>query len=274
MGKKVAIPLAFFICLCGFTQTVLSQEKNSVWSYTGKTGPTHWGELSRDYTMCQQGMNQSPIDIVDATFDRLFTLVFDYRPSPLNISKRNHSFEIDYSSRPPNTEDHSLTVGGQTFTLPHYRNYNSRIIVSGEVYALETIRFHAPSEHSVEHKHYAMEAQMIHRDKFNQIAIVAILFDTGEKNPFIEKLWNHALMEHTMRSETSINMAEFLPEHGGYYHYRGSLTTPPCKEGVRWFVMKETLSLSQEQLGIFTKEVGVNNRPKQPRNYRFLLESL
>ncbi len=274
MGKKVAIPLAFFMCLYGFTQTVLSQENNPVWSYAGETGPTHWGELSRDYTMCQQGMNQSPIDIVDTTFDRLFTLDFDYRPTPLKITKRNHSFEIDYSSTPSNEGHHHLAIGGQTFTLPNYRNYYSRIIVSGEIYALETIRFHAPSEHSIEHKHYAMEAQMIHRDEFNQIAIVAILFKTGEKNLFIEKLWKHALINNTVQGKITINMAEILPENKGYYHYRGSLTTPPCREGVRWFVMKDPLSLSQEQLGVLTKEVGVNNRPKQPRNYRFLLESL
>ena len=273
MGKGVlaALPLAMFLMHQGIIMAAANAD-TMPWSYEGVTGPSHWGELSEDYIMCKQGKNQSPIDIVDATFDRLFTLEFEYKTVPLRLNKPQHTLEINYGVLSDRASANTVEIDGVTLPLPSLNSYNSQLVISGETYTLRSIGFRIPSEHSFENTHYAMEAQLLHKNKHNQYAVVSVLFEQGEENGFVEKLGEYNAEDRS--TNIRINANELLPKDKGYYHYRGSLTTPPCTEGVRWFVLKEAVSISQEQLEPFSKAQKNYVRPKQPRNFRYLLESL
>ena len=273
MGKYFSAVV--FILLTATFNANSAWTAEPTWSYQGDTGPKHWGKLSEDYLLCQQGVNQSPIDILDTTFDRLFSLGFIYKDVPLQIARRNHTLEVDYGT-PINNDDKFVEISGQKVPLPTTLTHDSTLNISGETYTLKKISFHAPSEHSYEHKSYPMEVQLHHKNEYQQWAILSIFFKTGKSNALIEKLWQHipSEPETTHQAEALINAKDILPKRRGYYHYRGSLTIPPCNEGVRWFVFKEPNSLSKAQLKTFTQQIKPNNRPQQAKNHRFLLESL
>lgn len=273
MGQRVFVfKLAIFMVF--FANSDLWAKETS-WSYEGHTGPSYWGQLSEDYKMCQYGVNQSPIEILDTTLDRLFSLGFIYKDVPLQIARRNNTIEVDYGS-PLNDSAHEIEISGEKLTLPALNIHDSTLNISGETYRLKKIQFHAPSEHSYELKTYPMEVQLHHEDEHQQIAILSIFFTLGEDNSLIAKLWENLPIDTRFVSNpnVTINAKALLPKQHGYYHYRGSLTTPPCTEGVRWFVFKEAKTLSQAQLDQFKKHIKPNNRPRQAKNYRFLLESL
>lgn len=271
MGKTL---LALLSAL--FAQNSVADDATPLWSYTGDNAPSHWGSIAPEYALCNAGMNQSPIDIVDAAFDRLFILNFAYQSIPLQVAKRNHTLEVDYAT-PANDEDKFVEIGGKQIPLAALYDFDSQLLVSGEAYTLQKIQFHAPSEHTYEYKHYPLEIQLLHKNQDNQYAIVSVFFETGKASPLLEKIWPHIPKETGIAQrieDVAIDATQFLPKNQGYYHYRGSLTTPPCSERVLWFVMKDPKQLSKAQLARFSKEFAANNRPIQPRNFRFLLESL
>lgn len=273
MGQRFLVVLLISLSSVCFSLSAAAQEPT--WSYQGKTGPNYWGDLSEEYALCRQGVNQSPIDILDTTFDRLFSLGFIYKDVPLLASRRNHSIEIDYGEPIENGGEY-IEIRGEKVALPNMLSYDSTLNISGETYTLQKINFHTPSEHKYEHKSYPLEVQLHHKNEFQQWAILSVFFETGQKNDLIEKLLQYISDDEspTQQPQTMINAQNLLPQQRGYYHYRGSLTTPPCHEGVRWFVFKESNSLSKSQLQKLTQEIKPNNRPLQAKNYRFLLESL
>ncbi|MDE3180831.1 MAG: carbonic anhydrase family protein [Acidobacteriota bacterium] len=221
------------------------------WSYAGPTGPAHWGSLEPGFAACKIGKRQSPIDIRDARKADLQPIRFSYKPFPLKIIDNGHTIQINVQS-----------AGG--------------IEIHDNQYSLVQFHFHKPSGELVGGKRFDMAVHLVHQDAAEHLAVVAVLLESGSENPLIQELWNHLprekWKEYTPRN-AEINAAGLLPGNRNYYKYFGSLTTPPCTEGVTWFVLKSPVEISSSQIGVFGKLYANNARPVQPVNGRKILES-
>jgi len=221
------------------------------WSYSGETGPQHWGDLSPEYIMCKLGKNQSPIDI-------------------------NHNVTVKACLKP--IEFHYTSdvkaVKNTGYSVKALAEGKSYIVVDGKKFYLKQFHFHTPSEHTVNGKHYPLELHLVHADEEGNLAVLGVFFKVGKENPVLDKVLGVAPDEKGQKTplKTALNPYDLLPANKEYYRYTGSLTTPPCSEGVRWFVFKEVLELSQEQLKRFEELMGKNNRPVQPVNARRVME--
>jgi carbonic anhydrase len=221
------------------------------WGYEGKEGPKSWGTLDRAYAGCSLGHAQSPINITNAKKADLPALRFDYNPVPLNIINNGHTVQVNYA---PGS---SLTVGDKTYTLKQFH-------------------FHHPSEEHIDGHGYDMVVHLVHSDAEGHIAVVAVLLGSGGANAFIETVWKNIPKEKETTVDfpsVIIDVKDLLPSNHGYYTFAGSLTTPPCSEGVTWFVLKTPVSLSPSQLAEFAKLYPRDARPIQPRNGREIRET-
>jgi len=240
------------IALVGLTFAGGKPENGAHWGYTGKIGPAYWGDLSPAYIMCKIGKNQSPIDIDErkAVKACLQPLKVDYTADSKYVVNNGHTVKV-------------VTAG------------KSYIEVDGKKFYLLQFHFHAPSEHTVNGKHYPFEAHFVHADREGNLAVVAVLFKVGKENPTLERILQYTPTEVGEKRylTVKVNPALLLPQEKDYYYYSGSLTTPPCSEGVRWFVMKTPMEMSKGQLQKFEEIFGVpNNRPVQPLNARKVLK--
>jgi len=219
------------------------------WAYGGDTGPESWGMLKPEFKSCMLGKRQSPIDIRDGIAVQLEPIQFDYRPTPFKVLDNGHTVQVNLE--PGN----SITVLGQRYELLQFH-------------------FHRPSEERINGRQYPMVAHLVHKDAEGKLAVVAILMDQGVAHPMVQLVWNSLPLEKGMeqRSPVMMDMNLMLPTERLYYTYMGSLTTPPCTEGVLWMVMKQPASLSREQMGVFARMYPMNARPIQPAAGRMIKE--
>lgn len=197
------------------------------WSYEGEGSPEHWGELSPENQLCKLGKNQSPINIDTVLQAHIHPLQAHYQGTPTTILNNGHTIQAGFSADNGNV----VTIDSTPFTI-------------------EQLHFHAPSENTLHGKHYALEMHMVHKNKAGEVAVVAVMFDVGTANSELTKLWQ-AMPVQTEESKAltqKIDINKLLPKDLTYYRFSGSLTTPPCSEGVRWLVMKHPLTLSAQQL--------------------------
>ena len=221
------------------------------WSYGGSTGPGHWGDLESDYAVCKTGTLQSPIDIHKADRTNLPTLEFDYHDVPLTIVNNGHTIQVDYAP-------------------------GSFVRVDGRQYQLVQFHFHHPSEEKVDGHAYDMVAHLVHKDAEGHLAVVAVLLAKGQANPLVQTLWDHVprqVAHEDTLPDLRVNAADLLPKHLGYFEFDGSLTTPPCTEGVRWIVLRESQAISPSEIAAFANLYHNNARPTQPSNGRVVKES-
>jgi carbonic anhydrase len=221
------------------------------WGYGKEHGPSQWSELKPEFETCSAGKRQSPINIAAAEKADLPAIDFKYQASPLRIVNNGHTIQVNLSP-------------------------GSTIAISDHSYALLQFHFHTPSEEAIRGKHHALVAHFVHKDTEGKLAVVAVLFDVGKSNaalaPVLAKMPREEGPERTFEG-TSLDPAKLLPSKRGYYEFEGSLTTPPCSEGVRWFVLKQPVTLAKEQLDTFRKLYPANARPTQPLNGRTVRES-
>jgi carbonic anhydrase len=247
-------PQFLILALCALAVPTISHAQeaaHSHWTYAGPDGPTHWAEVDRAFATCANGHLQSPINITGAKAADLPQLKFDYNAVPLNIIDNGHTVMVTYAS-------------GSTLT------------VGDKVYKLTQFHFHHPSEEHINGEKFDMVAHLVHADAEGHLAVVAVLFKQGAANPLLDTLWKNIPPEKEKTvtlPDLSINVKDLLPADLGYYTFTGSLTTPPCSEGVTWYVLKETATLSPEQLASFAKLYPADNRPIQPRHQREILET-
>jgi len=231
-----------------------ASDHNADWSYAGKTAPRYWGALSPEFATCKNGKNQSPIDLRDATAlgtQGLASLDIVYKPVPLKIINNGHSVQVSYPL------GSYIKVGDHRFELMQYH-------------------FHTPSEHYKEGFAYPMEMQFVHRDGDGNLAVIAVLFQEGERNPILDGLLKRLPKEvgkQAIFNELKLNPVNFIPANTEFYKYSGSLTTPPCTEGVYWMVFKQPIEASAEQIMKMNELMGENARPVQPMFSRDLLKS-
>jgi carbonic anhydrase len=217
------------------------------WSY-GKDhgGPAQWSHLGPEYATCGVGKLQSPIDIRGARKADLPAIEFAYAPFGPTVVNNGHTIQVPV---PP----------GSTITVGDHR------------YELQQLHFHTPSEEAVSGKHAPLVAHLVHKDADGKLAVVAVLFDVGGESaalaPVFARLPAKPGTEVAVEGVT-LDVARILPSKQGYYEFEGSLTTPPCTEGVRWLVLQARSTVSKAQLDAFRKLYPNNARPVQPLNGR------
>jgi len=220
------------------------------WGYSGNEGPEHWGKLDPEYSSCSEGKNQSPVNLTGMIESDLSPITINYQSGGNEILNNGHTIQVNYKP-------------------------GSTITVDGHIFELKQFHFHSPSENTIGGHSYPMEAHFVHADKEGNLAVIAVMFKTGEKNAELEKAWEH-MPENAGGKRAlskSIDANSLLPHDRDYYRFNGSLTTPPCSEGVWWLLMKYFDTASTEQIDKFTHTmVHPNNRPVQPLNARAILK--
>jgi carbonic anhydrase len=220
------------------------------WAYSGARGPEKWGSLNPDFAVCNAGSQQSPIN-VDNTITAALKPIKRLQKFPLkNIALKEHSLVLDAGS-------------------------GNMMVLDQKPYQLKYISVHAPSEHQIKQKSYAAELQMVHEDKAGHRVIIAVMLEEGATNPTLEKLLGSIPKEKGQSKSLAIRVtpAELMPTKPAYYRYTGSLTAPPCTEGVQWIIMKEALKISKAQLTSLQQAIGEPNlRPLQDSQGRMILE--
>ena len=222
------------------------------WSYDGLAGPAMWGKLHPSYAMCDRGRFQSPIDIRDGVGVDLPALNLEFRPSLFRVIDTGKTFEVH------------VTTGGA-------------LTVLGNFHRLMHIEFRHPAEERVNGKAFDMSMQLFFRDLQGRQAVMSVpLAATGKENPFIQAVWNHIPLvrnEPVSPPDVTVNLLQALPRDLSYFHFMGSLTTPPCTEGVAWYVLKNPVEISPEQVAVFARLFPNNTRPIQSTNSRLIKES-
>jgi carbonic anhydrase len=245
--------VAFFLLRCDIFDWPFNPDKPTPkkhWSYDGDTGPDHWGELDPDYADCSDGQNQSPIDIVTTTAIKsdLSDIQFHYEASELEIENNGHAIEA----------------------IPHSGSY---IEIDNIRYDLLQFHFHSLSEHTVNGDHFPIEGHFVHINADGALAVIGLFIEPGTENQDFKPIWDH-LPAHegdVFDLHTQINANDLLPTDRRSYQYSGSLTTPSCSEGVKWFVLAVPAEMSQAQIDALEAIYDHNYRPVQALNARQVL---
>jgi carbonic anhydrase len=223
------------------------------WAYEGENGPQAWGKLKPEFNLCAIGKRQSPIAIKEEITLQgpAEPIQFRYSPSTGTVVNNGHTIQVNLEG------ENSITVRNSTYKLLQFH-------------------FHTPSEEVVNNKRSAMVAHLVHKNDEGQLAVVAVLLDRGEPNSLLNTVWTYMPLDTNDQVRMPagvVNMNEMLPADQRYYQFFGSLTTPPCTEGVLWMVIKQPLRISPEQFKIFNQQFPFNARPVQPVNGRPIREA-
>lgn len=242
---------ASVIALSVISTSTLAGDGHIHWGYRGDVGPEHCGDLTTEYATCKTGRSQSPIDINFSFMAKgvIDDIKFVYKDISPEILNNGHTIQVSYDN-------------------------GSAIKVNGLEYKLAQFHFHTPSENTVNRKHYPMEMHLVHKNDKGELAVVGFFFKKGKQNTELKKAWDKMPTKGGAKeilAGVSINAANLLPGKKQFGHFQGSLTTPPCSEGVSWFVMQEPVGASEEQITQFNKLIGDNARPTQPLNGRRLV---
>lgn len=215
------------------------------WSYEGATGVEAWGTLKAEYAVCQAGKAQSPINIPDSSKTLTDGIKPHYESTPIKVLNKGYTVEVEYE------KGSYLEINGKRFDLVQFH-------------------FHTPSEHKIGDKGTAMELHLVHKSAEGVLAVLGVMMQEGVENSLLAKFWDKIpARQSEAEVEGKLNIGDILPPvASGYYTYGGSLTTPPCSEGVLWHVMKQPISLSKGQLDKYVATIGKDARPVQPLNDR------
>jgi carbonic anhydrase len=230
----------------------------SHWTY-GKTdaaGPSHWGDLAQNFSQCEKGMEQSPVDIRDAQFSAITpTIKWHYGAAKFAVENNGHTIQSTLSS-----DENYVTIDGEPYTLAQFH-------------------FHNPSEHRFKGVPSDMELHFVHKNKDGKLAVISVMINeaAGKENKAFKPVWDILPRDANTKAHGNVDLklTALLPSKTQYIHYKGSLTTPPCSEGVRWFVMKDPITISSGQLEMYTSIFdGSTNRPVQPLQGREILTNV
>lgn len=223
---------------------------HGLWSYDGPTGPQSWARLDPEFAQCNRGLRQSPVDVHDGIRVQLEPIEFDYRPSAFRVVDNGHTVQVNVAP-------------------------GNAINVLGRRFELQQFHFHRPSENRLNGQQYEMEVHLVHKDDQGRLAVIAVMLERGASQPIVQMVWNNLPLEkgEEQAARVPLDPAALLPQDRRYYTFMGSLTTPPCSEGVLWMVMKKPVQATAEQLDIFARLYPMNARPLQPLAGRMVKES-
>jgi carbonic anhydrase len=218
------------------------------WSYEGTCGPAYWGDLTPEFSPCREGRAQSPIDLTQAVVADNGLVNVRYCRTPINLVNTGNSIQLDVEP-------------------------GSVVEINGAVFQLIQLHFHSPAEHTIDGQRCAIEMHLVHADSDGHIAVLAVMLTPGQTDhDSFTELWAHLPPKTDQRcvsESTSMNPRSLLPDDvTSCFLYTGSLTTPPCTEGVIWVVLTNPVALSESQIAAFRKLYDGNARPLQDRNAR------
>lgn len=236
--------LGIALLAIGLGPVTATPTNHQQWGYTSPTGPDEWGNLDHNNTLCSTGTQQSPIDIKANTPGVLPVLDIHYPAGPVEVKNQGHTLEVTTENK-------------------------GYVTLASGIYNLVQMHFHAPAEERIEGREYPFSAHLVHRDAAGNLAVITLLFDLGKKNKSLAPvLANMPRHEGESVILSNLDLASLFPAKRDYYAYMGSLTTPPCTEGVRWQVVKAAGTVSAKQLMAFKQMFHMNARPIQPANDR------
>ncbi len=245
--KKIALISVMAMALSGVACTSNDVKDNKVsWGYTGTTAAIHWGDLSSEFATCKTGKEQSPIDIIPMVDIAQSEIQFDYHTSPMTILNNGHTVQVNFD------KGSSIAFKGKTFNLLQ-------------------VHFHTPSENFLMGESYPLEAHFVHASDAGDLAVVAVLINEGQASDFVQKVVDHmpsSKSEAKTIEGVTVNGLNFIPSQDGHLGFKGSLTTPPCTEGVQWLMMKAQTTASKAQIDALNSVMQENNRPVQSLNGR------
>jgi len=207
------------------------------WGYGEADGPAKWGDLSEGYATCKTGKEQSPIDLPAADAAKTITVSGTYGSASADIENDGHGIKASFG------EGFALTSGDNTYNMLQFH-------------------FHTPSENTVAGKSFPMTAHLVHADSDGNLAVLGVMFEEGAANAQVQTAIDN------IGKKADIDVAAMLPSDMSVYNFKGSLTTPPCSEGVNWHVLTTPVTASKEQIAALAKIMGNNARPVQPLNDR------
>lgn len=251
MIRKLAIAFAAGSVLMAGASSVFAS--GELWSYDGDTGPANWGGLTPAWAVCSNGRYQSPIDITGGVDASLGSISANIKPSALK-------FGLD----------------GPTFAVPY--GSGSMLSMNGTNYELQQFHFHHESEHTVNGKHYPMEAHFVLRSQGSDHndAVMGIFIEEGSENSMLDQFWDQLPRAGNKDVKpVQLNAGALMPQNTAYFMYEGSMTTPGCPQGVRWFVLENPVQASSAQINRFIEDFtagDTNNRPVQPTYGRAILK--
>lgn len=225
--------------------------QNAHWGYHGPIGPRFWGELDDSYVSCSMGKNQSPIDIVNVRRTReLNPIKFYYQREDSDVINNGHSIQVN-------------------------RSGDEYVLINEKRYKLLQFHFHSPSEHKVDGLPFDMEIHFVHKSDDGEFAVIGVLVEEGSwANKYLAKIWKDLPQVNDYpRHLKHFNPISLLPKNKKYYYYKGSFTTPPCSEEVKWFIMVNPIKFSSKQIDTFIHLIKFNARPVNPINDREVLKS-
>ncbi len=222
------------------------------WSYEGDESPEHWGGLDAEYAVCASGKNQSPVDLTSAIRAGGDSVRVAYAPSRYRVENNGHTVQAT-----PAAETRALQIDGKAF-------------------ALKQFHFHTPSEHTFKGRHFPMEVHFVHQAADGELAVMAVMFEEGAVNPALTPLLAKTLKAGQVAEVAqAVDIMPLLPANRRHFRLNGSLTTPPCSEGVNWVVMETPVRASKAQIRKMAAMIGhANNRPVQPLNSRIVVEEV
>ena len=249
MSLKNTVISIFIVFVVALMLSGKTEDKGAHWGYNEDLGPKEWSNLDEKYRMCENGLNQSPINITNTVDARLNPLTFEGKAKATSFENNGHSVKINFNG------SNSLNIDNQKYNL-------------------KQIHFHTPSENQIDGVSYPMEAHLVHSNSKGALAVVSVMFEMGEDNMVLNKLLRNLPEKKGDKHELKsvILGYDILPEIKDYYRFNGSLTTPPCTEGVKWFVLKTPVPVSKSQLADFDTVMPTNNRPIQDINARTILD--
>jgi carbonic anhydrase len=220
------------------------------WSYEGEGGPQAWHQLKPEFEKCGNGTRQSPIDIRDGIRVDMDPVQFEYRAGPFRVIDNGHTIQVNVAR-------------------------GNFIEAMGRRFELQQFHFHRPSEERIDGKQFDMVAHLVHKDIEGRLAVVAVLLERGGAHPLVQTVWNNLPLEKNeeLPARAALDLNQLLPKDARYFTYMGSLTTPPCSEGVLWMVMQQPVTVSNEQIDVFSRLYPMNARPLQQASGRLIKQS-
>ena len=253
MNKSTRLSSGAFL-FAAFVSLTASAETNHGWTYEGEHGPAHWGAMSEAFHACESGRAESPINIEGAKKAPadMPRLKINYQPLPIDIVNTGHAVQFNAT---PGTD--SITLGDHAYQLLQFH-------------------FHSPGEERFGGKESVMDVHLVHHSADDKLLVLAVQFKLGDKpNPVIQAMLDRVPSEKGAEFKVNavmVNPLDLLPKNTGYYTYSGSLTTPPCSEGVTWIEFKEPMTITKQQLDAMQRFYHGNQRPVQALNGRDIWE--